>query len=366
VLSCNTRRDSSSNNTANPAENDLPADTIKYAKGFSVTAFDGYTEVEVKDPWNKGKLLQRYLLVSRDRAIPENLPAGTVVRVPARNVVVYTSIHCSLLDEIGAGDIITGVCESRHIKSENIKSRILEGSISDLGESTSPNVEKMIEIGAEMVLASPFNNSGYGSVEKTGIPVVECADYMENTPLGQAEWIKFLGLICCKTQTADSLFNVSETKYNDLKMLTNNITGRPTVFPDLKYGATWYMPGGESYIAQLFKDAGADYVFAYLPGTGSYGLNFETVLDKAINADLWLIKYNQGNDFTYESLKADYLPYSNFDAFKNRSIYGCNTYYSCYYEEKNLHPDYLLANLIALFHPGLLPDYKSRYYFPLK
>ncbi|MDR1331691.1 MAG: ABC transporter substrate-binding protein, partial [Tannerella sp.] len=202
-------------------------DSIRYAVGYAVTNHDGYAKVEVRDPWNEGKLLQRYLLVPRDAALPEGLPEGTLVRVPLRKIVVYTSVHSAVLDELGAAGDIAGVCESRYINVPIVRERIREGLIQDLGEATSPSVERMIEIGTEVVLASPFDHGSYGPVEKLGIPIIECADYMENDPLGRAEWIKFIGLLTGRSARADSIFRRTEADFLRIKALAAGVEHRP-------------------------------------------------------------------------------------------------------------------------------------------
>lgn len=271
----------------------LTSDTIRYAQGFIVHHFDGYTAVEVRDPWDSTRLLQRYLLVDRDRPVPENLPKGTVVQVPAQNVVVYTSVHAAIIDQLGETGRIIGVCEPRYMDTPAIREGLKAGRIADMGEATAPNVEMMIDKGAELVIVSPFQNSGYGPVEKLGIPIIEGADYMESLPLGRTEWIRFYGMLFGKEALADSIFRQTEKSYLDLKQLVTADMPHPTVISEKKFGASWFMPAGDSYIANMYADAGADYVFKELPGAGSTPLAFETVLDRAIHADMWLIKYNQ-------------------------------------------------------------------------
>lgn len=360
MVACNPSGKSSSS-----GEEALATDSIAYAQGFSVSRFADYTQVEVRDPWDSTRLLQRYLLVDRTLPIPKGLPKGTIVQVPVRNVVVYTSVHAAIIDQLGEIDKVIGVCEPRYMDTPAIREGVAAGQIADLGEATAPNVEKMIEIGAELVIASPFQNSSYGPVEKIGIPIIEGADYMESLPLGRTEWIKFYGLLFGQEARADSLFQATERSYTQLQTLAASVTHRPTVFPDKRYGASWYMPAGDSYMAHLFADAGANYIFRQLPGSGSTPLSYERVFDEAIHADIWLIKYNQPTDLTYAELRAEYAPYANFDAFQQRHIYGCNTGRVPYYEEFPLHPDYLLKELIAIFHPELLPNYTLRYYGPL-
>lgn len=337
-------------------------DSVRYARGFTIQRFEDYTRVEVRDPWDSARLLQRYVLVDRTKPLPDGLPQGTVVRVPVRNVVVYTSVHAAIIDQLGETARVIGVCEPRYMETPAIQEGLRAGRIADLGEATAPNVERMIEIGAELVIASPFENSSYGPVEKIGIPIIEGADYMESSPLGRTEWIRFYGLLFGREERADSLFRETERAYLSLKALVADVTERPTVFSEKKYGSSWYMPAGDSYMARLFADAGADYVFKALPGKGSVPLAFERVLEQAIHADYWLLKYNQAADLTYQGLRMEYTPYEHFDAFRDRRIYACNTGKVPYYEEFPLHPDYLLKDLIWIFHPELLPEYLPRYF----
>jgi len=341
--------------------------TLRHAKGFKATLHPDYTVVDVLDPWNPRRTLQRYILIDRNKEIQTHcLPSGTVIHTPIQKIAVYTAVHCAALYELGVIHDIIGVCEPRFINHPAIRSRLAEGMISDMGESISPNTEKMIESGVEVILATPFQNAGYGAVEKTGIPVIECADYMETTPLGRAEWIRFLGLFTSKTELADSLFRETEARYIEIQKNVANIAKRPTLFTEKRYGSTWYVPAGQSYMAQIYRDAGADYIFKDLPGSGGSPLDFETVLDKAIRADFWLFNYNRDTEMTCQSLEAEYALYANFDAFNNRRVYACNTYTSLFYEETPIHPEYLLRELVAIFHPEKMIGYHFRYFHLLK
>ena len=340
----------------------LSSDSIQYAQGFTVQRFDTYIMVEVRDPWDSTRLLQRYLLVDRTKSVPGGLPKGTIVKVPVKDIVIYTSVHAAIIDQLHETDKVIGVCEPRYMDTPAIQEGIQAGRIADLGEATSPNIEKMIEIGAELVIASPFQNSSYGPVEKIGIPIIEGADYMEAFPLGRTEWIRFYGLLFGKEEMADSIFKETEQAYLSLKDLTANIDNRPTVLSEKKFGSSWYVPSGDSYMAHLIEDAGADYMFKDLPGAGSTPLAFETVFDKAIHADIWLVKYNQSSEMTYNDLRSEYTPYENFDAFKKQRIYTCNTGAVPYYEEFPIHPEYLLKDLIWIFHPELVFGYSPRYF----
>lgn len=363
------------------SHSETPVDTVKfsYAENIRILKFKDYTKVELRNPWDTLKTLHTYILTDRNRdknrnrdrdrdnANTGNLPEGTVVRTPLTSAIVYSSVHNSLLAETGAIESIAGVCDIQYIKHPQIKAMYEKGSIADCGSSMSPDIEKIIDLNADAVLLSPFeNNGGYGRIESIGIPIIECADYMETSPLGRAEWMKFYGLLTGKEEEADSLFRKIEKQYLTLKHMTKDVHDRPTVITELKYSSAWYVPGGRSTTARMINDAGGDYIFSYTKESGSVPMSFETVLDKGQKADFWLIKYNQKQDKTYSELKNDYSPYTNFDAWKNKRIFGCNTSYVNFYEETPFHPETLLRDLIIIFHPEIMKNEKTRYYTELK
>ncbi|MFR9166786.1 MAG: ABC transporter substrate-binding protein [Dysgonomonas sp.] len=335
---------------------------VKYAKGFSVKNYTDYRIVTVNDPWDSLKVLQTYVLVDKNKSMPQNLPEGTLVRTPLGSVAVYSTIHCTVLDKFGLLSIVKAVCEPEYINLSYIKDGLKKGNIVDLGLASNPNVEKLIMVDPEAILASPIQGTPYGSIEKTGIPMIEIPDYMENTPLGRAEWIRFYSLFTGKEQLADSLFTEIETEYNRVKNIIASVSHRPSVFTEMKYGNTWYVAGGNSFIGNLLNDAGANYVWKDDKSTGAKPLSFESVLDRAGDAEFWLIKYNQTENMTYKSLEKESKAYSYFDAFKNKNIYACNTGKSTYYEDLSIHPELILQNMAYIFHPSLFPEYKPKYY----
>ncbi|GHV38601.1 iron ABC transporter substrate-binding protein [Bacteroidia bacterium] len=339
---------------------------IHYAKGFQVKKFAGYTEVSVVNPWDTTKLLQKYILVKKDRELPAGLPKGTVVRVPLSNVAAYNAIHCSTLKELASVAIVKGVCEPQYIKTEEVTEGVKAGSITDLGMASNPDVEKIIMLSPDAILTSPISGQAYGSVTNTNIPIIETPDYTEPHPLGRAEWIRFYSLFIDKEQLADSLFNITVTNYNNIKKLASEASKRPAVFTDMRYMGSWNMPGGKSYMANMLADGGGDYLWADDNTATFLPLSFEAVLDRAGEADVWLIRYFASDDITYNSLEKEYKPYSYFRAFKEKNIYGCNTSYSTYYDDLPIHPDYILQDFAKVFHPDLFPDYQLKYYKALE
>lgn len=339
---------------------------LHYAENLSLTDAGEYTIARLRNPWDTTKILHTYLLVDKNKPLPTDLPEGTVVRTPLSKAIVYSSVHCGLLHQIGAFQSIGGVCDLKYIKLPEVEEGCRNGSIADIGNGMNPDIEKMIDLHPDAILLSPFENSGgYGRVEKLNIPIIECADYMETSPLGRAEWMRFYGLLFGRTQKADSLFAEVEKNYNELKALVAPISYAPSVISELKNGSAWYVPGGNSTSARLYEDAGANYAFAADTHSGSVPLAFETVFDKGQNAEFWLIKYNQATDKTYRELEQDYAPYAGFRAFKERNIYGCNTNHVLLYEDSPFHPDWLLKDLIKIFHPTLLEEYELKYFTKL-
>lgn len=344
---------------------DNPVDTVytvKYAKGFRVKKYAEYTQVTVVDPWDSTRILQRYILVDKTKDLPANLPEGTVIRTPLSSIVAYSTIHCATLNEIGALATVKGVCEPRYIDIDYIQEGIKNGTIADLGQAANPVIEKIVDADPEAIFATPIQGRTYGSVDKAGIPIIETPDYMEPLPLGRAEWIRFYSLFFNKESEVDSLFNITVNNYNVIKHKLAKVTEKPTVFIDLMYGNVWYTSGGDSFISKMLSDAGATYIWHDNNMVASTPLAFEEVLDKAGEAQYWVIKYNQPNDLTYTSLEKEYKPYSYFSAFKNRNIYGCNAGKKSYYEDLPIHPDYILEDFAYIFHPHLFPDYTPRYY----
>ena len=208
---------------------------IEYARHYRVEHFRDYTLVDVLSPWDSLRLLRRYVLVDRERPLPVGLPEGNIVRTP--------------------------------FDLDFIRDGVARGAIADLGEASSPDVEKVIDLAPDIIIASPFKNVGYGRIEKTAIPIMECVDYMEVTPLGRAEWMRFMALFFDRGQRADSLFRQTAAAYDSLCRMTDTVGVRPTVLSEKKYGSAWYVPGGRSYIANLYRDAGADYIWADDPST---------------------------------------------------------------------------------------------------
>ena len=328
-------------------------DTIayKYATQLTVVRYDGYTVATLKNPWKEGMTLHQYVLVPADVAeIPAHIPNGTIIRTPLRRSMIFSTVHCAMLMDLGKQDCIVGVADLKYIKIPWIQQQVKEGKISDVGDGLSPVIEKIIDQRPDALFLSPFENSGgYGKLEDIDIPIVECAEYMETTPLGRAEWLRFYGMLFDCEEKADSLFDAIDKNYNHLKTLAKDNTQK--VLLDKVTGSVWYVPGGRSTIGQMIQDAGGNYPWVGDEHSGSVSLPFESVLEKAGEADVWLFRYSGDHDITYNELGSEYHGYNQFKAFREHQVYGCNVELSPFYEETPFHPDWLLNDFIRILHP---------------
>lgn len=346
------------------AFSDEKGDTLnfKYAENIEIVRYDDYTVVTLDDPWNAGHSLATYVLIDRnDSSRITSVPQGVVIYTPVRKSVVFTSPHCQLLQWIGAGDIIKGVCDLRYMNIPTIKKCVAEGCIADCGDGMSPNVEKIIELTPDVILSSPYENKKELLPTKDVIPVIACADYMETSSLGRAEWMKFYGLLFGHEHEADSLFHVVDSCYNSLKTIAKSASSTPAVLTERKTGSVWYCPGGRSSMALLLSDANGHYAFADDSHSGSLALSPEQVLDRAGDADVWLFMYNNSNDFSKSALINEYGGYANIKAYRNGNVFGCNCLIKPYFEEMSFHPDFVLRDLVQVIHPELKTG-ELRYY----
>lgn len=326
---------------------------------------EGY-RVQVKNPWRNDVMLQSYLLSTKDKTDYTYSAQNNTIHIPLRKVVVMTNIHARLLSELGLVDNIAGICEQQYISDSTIISRCMAGTIIDCGNGMYPNIEKIMELKPDAILVSPFEETGYGQLEKLGIPIIECADYMEKSPLGRAEWIRLFGRLFGVEEVADSLYNKIEREYLEMKDMTSRIKEkRPSVMLDTKGGSAWYVAGGNSTIGQMIQDAGGEYVFSQNEKSGSIPLSFESVFDKAHDADIWLMKNSSSTMLTYNLLAADYKLYSDFKPFKTRQIWVCDVNDVPYFEVTSFHPEILLRDFISIFHPGLSDSYETSFYHRL-
>lgn len=340
---------------------------LQYATLLQLTAADSFTIATIREPHDTTKILQRYCLLEKDVTPPKALPkATTIIRIPLQRAAVFSSVHLALLQELHAIRQVRGICDIQFIIDQNLQALIRHRRLTNYGGSLRPDLELLVATRADALLVSSLVDVDRPELRKTGIPIIECADYLETSALGRAEWIKFFGLLFGQRQAADSIFQQVEDRYQSLTRQVRTLRQRPSLLVETKKGGVWYVPGGKSTMGEIYQAAGANYLFSYLNQSGSVALSFETIYKKALNADFWLIKYGDTTSLSYQRLKASYTHYSAFKAFRQHNIYACNTLQKSFYEETPFHPERLLEDLIKLFHPQLLPDHRLRYFEPLQ
>lgn len=340
--------------------------SFKYARGLSVVRYPHSTVVTLHNPWKQGLVLHRYVLVPADSALPAALPEGTLVRTPLRRSLLFTTVHCALLQSFHREECIAGVADLKYISLPSIHRRVQQGRIIDVGDSQSPLVERIIDSHPDAILLSPFeNNGGYGKIESLGIPIIECADYMEHSPLARAEWVRFYGLLFGCEHEADSLFALVSNHYQRLCQIASRAPSRPRVLIDKMMSSVWYVPGGRSTIGQMIQDAHTLYPWAADTRSGSLALPFESVLERAGDADVWLFRYSGRHDITLPELLSEHHGYRRFRAVGARRVYGCDVSRSQFYEETPFRPDLLLADFILMLHPQLPVADSLRYFHSL-
>ena len=348
---------------------------MKYAELLTIVKHnDGaYTEAIIENPWKKGTTLHKYILVPKGNEgdetvarlkddIRENatLQMGShcdIVRTPLESNVVFTAPHCQLMYELGCKNAITGVCDKDYINIPDIKERV------DCGSSMQPDIERIIALKPEGLLISPFENSGgYGKLDKLHIPIIETADYMETSPLGRAEWMKFYGLLFKSEERSDSLFSSIEKEYLALKAEAAKLPQGLSILTERKMGSVWYVPGGKSTMGILLKDANAKYIFADDTHSGSLAYGPERILSKGTQVDVWAFKYFGGKALSKNDLLAEHEGYKVLKAFNSNSIYQVDTSTQPYFELTSFHPEILLREFIILAHPKATQFGKLRFY----
>ena len=353
-----------------------------------------YAEALVANPWKAGTMLHRYILIPKgeegDKTVAmlaKRRSTGArcttdTVRTPVERSAVFIAPHCQLMYELGCQQAIRGVCDLDYINIPDVKKRAAlsgntsaQNTIVNCGSSMAPDIERIIALKPEAILLSPFENSGgYGKLDKLHIPIIEAADYMESSPLGRAEWMKFYGMLfgneegksngisgSCEPK-ADSLFAKIEKEYLSLKAQAAGYTKGLSILTERKTGNVWYVPGGQSTIGILLKDANARYIFEDDQHSGSLAMSPEQILAKGKQVDVWAFKYFGGAPLSQAQLLQEYDGYKALAAFNRGNIYQVDTSTVPYFELTSFHPELLLREFIILAHGerfGKLRFYKK-------
>jgi iron complex transport system substrate-binding protein len=344
---------------------------IRYAKGFSVEYFPGYKRVRIFNSASADKDTATYVLIARGTLKPANLPAGQVIETPIRSLVTLSSMHIGLLSFLNAEDVLLGVDNATYISSPIVAKRVAEGKIKEVGSDQTINEEALIAMHPDllMVSGSPTAQlSRYQTLTQAGIPVLINSEWLETTPLGRAEWVKLVAVLLDKEALVNQKFAEVETEYKRLTALAKNVAKKPSLIAGMSYKDAWFVPYGDSYMAQFFRDAGSTYHWNDTKGQGGLGLSFEAVYPVALTADYWV---NVGTANTKGDILAQDVRYGDFKPFKTGQVFNYNKRVNAkgandYWESGAVNAHLVLADLIKILHPELLPAHKLVYYQQIK
>ena len=360
LMACNQNKKTETNGST-PQEG-TGITNVKYAKGFKVNDFGNYRLVDITDPTGESDAVYKYALLHRGTD-SKNIPSDyQVIETPVRNVICMTTLQISNFIKLEAVDRIVGMTSTRFLFNEQLNNQLKEGKTSKIGIEGEFDTELVMALNPDIILISPFKKGGYDAIRNLDIPLISFLGYKEVSPLGQAEWIKFTAMLLGLEEQADKQFEEIENRYNELTKIATSVSDKPTVMSGELHSGNWYVVGGNSYLAQLFRDAGAGYFMKNDDESGGFYVDFETVYSQGANADYWRMVNSYNGTFDYEALKQSDTRYADFKAFKDKKVIYCNLREKPFYENTPVEPEVVLADLIKIFHPELLPEHTPVYY----
>jgi iron complex transport system substrate-binding protein len=344
--------------------------TVRYAKGFSIQNYEGYAIVTVQNPWPKATKTYTYILKEKNGIVPDSLQQNTIISVPVKNIVVTSTTHIPSLEMLDEENSLVGFPHLDYISSEKVRARIEAGKVKELGNNKDLNTEVVLNLQPDVIIGYGIdnNNPTLDNLQKSGLKVMLNGDWNEETPLGKAEWIKFFGALYGKQKEANELFTKIEEDYLKTIEIAKNATYTPTILAGDMFEDRWYLPKGTSWGSLLLKEAKGHYLWQETSGTGSLSLSFETVFEKAKNADIWI---TSGQFSSLKEMTDKNPHYAQFTAFKNKNVYSFSgkkgkSGGTLYYELAPNRPDIVLKDIVKILHPELLPSYEPFFFEKLQ
>ena len=342
--------------------------SLQYAEGFRVDYFEGYKVVTVVVPGTETGETLRYILVQRGRESPVGFEGVPRIRIPVRTMITTSTTHLPHIEKLDEIRSLVAVDNVKFVNSEAVRQRFASGKISEVGRGRSIDLERVLVLRPDVVVIdAPSQDNAYHSLQQAGIAAVVNAAYAEPTLLGRVEWLKFMGAFFDKENLAAALFDDIVTRYEALGSLTGNLTPdrKPTVFVGSLWRGTWFMSGGKTFAAQLLEDAGANYLWGDHESRRSLTLDFESVYEKAHDADFWITMRNEWRSIG--NVVAEDERYGKFKAVETGRVFNANARLNehggnDYWETGLIEPDVLLADIIKILYPDLQPDHQLKYY----
>lgn len=343
---------------------------IHYAKGLEIYKYKGFSIVKITNPWPEAKENFTYILQEKNGIIPDSLKQFSIIQVPLKSIVVTSTTHIPALELLGVENTLVGFPNTDYISSIKTRKLIDAGKVREVGVNENLNTEVLIDMNPDLIVSFGLNNSNptLDNLQKSGLKVMLNGDWTEQSPLGKAEWIKFFGALYGLDSKANTVFSEIEAAYNTTLALAKKATSKPTVLCGAMYQNQWYVPQGESWASLFLKDAQANYLWADTKGTGSLAVPFEAILEKAQNADFWIAP---GDFSSLKEMGYNNTHYRQFASFKNKKVYSYAINKGAkggiiYFEWSPTRPDWVLKDLIKIFHPELLPSHELYFFQKLE
>ncbi|WP_232793629.1 ABC transporter substrate-binding protein [Siphonobacter sp. SORGH_AS_0500] len=346
---------------------------LSHARGFRIQYRPNYKVVDILSPFEKSTDTARYILLQRGTPRPKGYADRQIIEIPLRTMVGMSSLHIGLLSFLSAEDVLIGLGDLKYVSSPKVIERINEKKITQVGKDQTLNEEVLVALKPDLVMTVGQPNARmdrYQTLNAAGVPVLINSEWVENTPLGRAEWVKLMAALLNKEALVNQKFAEVEKEYKRLAGLTKNLKNKPSIITGTSYKDAWYVPNGDSYMAQFFRDAGTTYHWDKVKATGSLPLNFEAVYPIGLKADYWLNVGISGRDTKKDILDKD-SRYGDFKAFKTGQLYNYSKRTNArgsndYWESGAVNPHLILSDLIKILHPELLHDYELYYYKKLQ
>ena len=339
---------------------------IHYAKGLEIYHHKGYSILKITHPWPDAKTSFTYILQEKNGIIPDSLQQYPRISVPIQSIVVTSTTHIPALELLGVENTLIGFPNTDFISSPKTRKRIDSGNVKEVGTNETLNLEILIDMAPDVIVSFGLNNSNptLDNLQKSGLKVLLNGDWNEQSPLGKAEWIKFFGALYGLDAKAKTIFTSIEKGYQTTLALAQKAKYKPTVLSGSMYQDQWFVPQGESWMALFLKESQSNYLWANTTGTGSLTLPFETILEKAQTAEFWVAP---GDFSSLNEMNKSNPHYAKFEAFKNKKVYSYASHKGAkggilFFEWSSTRPDWVLKDLIAIFHPELLPNHRA-YFF---
>ncbi len=358
LFGCNKKAEDSQILTPNPSL----LTNLDYANNFNIEHLDNYTTLSILSPWEADKVLYTYYLVKNDTI--QTPKDGVKIKVPVDKIAVNSCSHVAYIDALGLTAMIVASTDPGYVYNENFRNLLSEEKIENLGGSYDMNFEKILKVSPEVLMVTGFKGVDNMALraQEAGLPVVYNYEWVEKTVLGRAEWIKFFGELFDLREKADSIFNEIKTEYLRCAELAGSATNKPKVLSGAPYKGTWYIPGGQTFMAEFYNNSGMDYFYKDNKDNFSLALSLETVMGNFLSSDIWV-----GVDAkTYEALASQDERLMLFKPAKTKKVYHylnrtTTTGGNDFWESAMLRPDILLKDFIRIAHPELLPDWELYY-----